>query len=173
MRTFHPLYRPDLAVAAFAELHRRRPSATLTLAGQDKGELQATRRLVDAAGLGAAVTFAGFLDRSAKAEAFAAHDLFLNTTRTDNAPVSLLEAAAHGLVVVSTPAGGIADLFTDGLDVLLAEDADALADAMEAVLDDPTLAERLSAAGRRLAESASWAQVGPRWHELLDDLIRP
>lgn len=170
MRTFHPLYRPELAVAAFAELHRRRPAATLTLAGQDKGELEATRRLVARSGLEDAVTFAGFLDPAGKAEAFAVHDLFLNTTRIDNAPVSLLEAAAHGLVVVSTPAGGIADLFSDGIDVLLAEDAAGLAGALEAVLDDPPLAARLSAAGRRLAESATWPHVGPRWHALLDDL---
>lgn len=170
MRTFHHLYRPDLAVAAFAALHRRRPEATLTLAGQDKGELDATRRLVAEAGLGDAVHFPGFLDPGAKAEAFATHDVFLNTTRVDNAPVSLLEAAAHGLIVVSTPAGGIGDLFTAGADVLLAEDADGLADAIDEVLDDPALAARLSAGGRVLAESAAWGHVGPLWHTLLRDL---
>lgn len=171
MRTFHPLYRPDLAVAAFSELHRRRPTATLTLAGQDKGELTATRHLVRTAGLDDAVRFPGFLDPEAKASAFATHDVFLNTTRTDNAPVSLLEAAAHGLVVISTPAGGIADLFTDGTDVLLAETAVGLAQAIESVLDDPALAARLSAGGRALAESATWGHVGPRWHTLLRDLV--
>lgn len=170
MRTFHPLYRPDLAVAAFAELRARRPDATLTMAGQDKGELDATRRLVVDRGLADAVTFVGFLDPAGKTQAFTTHDLFLNTTRTDNAPVSLLEAAAHGLVVVSTPAGGIADLFTDGTDVLLAQDAAGLADALSTVLDDASLAARLSAGGRSLAEAATWSHVGPLWHSLLGRL---
>jgi glycosyltransferase involved in cell wall biosynthesis len=103
--------------------------------------------------------------------AFAQHDVFLNTTRVDNAPVSLLEAAAHGLVVVSTPAGGITELFTDGVDALLAGDADGLAAAVSRVVDDPVLARRLSGAGLVLADSASWAQVGPVWHDLLDRLV--
>lgn len=172
MRTFHPLYRPDLAVEAFALLRARRPEATLTMAGQDKGAVTATRALVEARGLDSAVRFAGFLDPEAKVDAFARHDVFLNTTRTDNAPVSLLEAAAHGLVVVSTPAGGIADVFTDGQDVLFAADSGGLAAAVERLLDDPALAAKLSAAGRDLAVSATWAEAGPRWHELLDGLVR-
>lgn len=172
MRTFHPLYRPELAVEAFARLHAEVPTATLTMAGQDKGELDATRRRVDDAGLGAAVHFPGFLDPDAKVAAFASHDVFLNTTRTDNAPVSLLEAAAHGLVVVSTPAGGIGTLFTDGVDALLAPDAAGLAGAVARVLADDALAARLSAAGLALARTAEWADVGPRWHRLLAGVVR-
>ncbi|MCB1018128.1 MAG: glycosyltransferase family 4 protein [Acidimicrobiales bacterium] len=167
MRTFHPLYRPELAVDAFAALRRRRPEATLTLAGQDKGALTGTRHRLADEGLGDAVRLAGFLGPADKAAAFEAHDVFLNTTATDNAPVSLLEAAAHGLVVVTTPAGGIADLFTDGEDALFADDADGLAGQIDRLLDDQDLARRLSAAGQRLAEASTWAQVGPRWHALL------
>ena len=116
------------------------------------------------------MTFPGFLDPAAKARAFADHDVFLNTTRTDNAPVSLLEAAAHGLVVVSTPAGGIMALFADGTDALLAPDAPGLATAVERVLADDELTARLSAAGLALARSADWAEVGPRWHRLLAEV---
>ncbi|HMQ24526.1 MAG TPA: glycosyltransferase family 4 protein, partial [Acidimicrobiales bacterium] len=164
MRTFHPLYRPELAVETFARVRARHPDARLTLAGQDKGGLPAARSLVVAEGLDGSVDFPGFLDPAGKARAFADHDVFLNTTRVDNAPVSLLEAAAHGLVVVSTPAGGIVDLFHDGVDSLLAPDADGLADAIERVLTEPALAASLSAAALALARSADWAEDGPRWH---------
>lgn len=167
MRTFHPLYRPELAVETFARVRARHPDAHLTLAGQDKGGLEATRSRVVDAGIEDSVDFPGFLDPAAKARAFADHDVFLNTTRVDNAPVSLLEAAAHGLVVVSTPAGGIADLFDDGLDALLAPDAAGLAESIERVLTEPELAARLSAAALVLARGADWAEVGPRWHVLL------
>lgn len=170
MRTFHPLYRPELAVEVFARVRARHPDAHLTLAGQDKGELLATQSLVAATGLDGSVDFPGFLDPEGKARAFADHDVFLNTTRVDNAPVSLLEAAAHGLVVVSTPAGGIVDLFHDGVDALLAPDADGLADAVEQALTEPQVAARLSAAALALARSADWAEVGPRWHRLLAEV---
>ncbi len=170
MRTFHPLYRPELAIDAFTRVHAAVPTATLTMAGQDKGGLAVARRAVDAAGLGAAVRFPGFLDPAGKAQAFADHDVFLNTTRTDNAPVSLLEAAAHGLVVVSTPAGGITELFHDGVDALLAPDAAGLATAIGRVLDDGALATRLSAGGLALARAAEWGEVGPRWHRLLAEV---
>lgn len=170
MRTFHPLYRPELAVETFARVRARHADARLTLAGQDKGELGATRSLVAAAGLDGSVDFPGFLDAAGKTRAFADHDVFLNTTRVDNAPVSLLEAAAHGLVVVSTPAGGIVDLFDDGVDALLAPDADGLADSIERVLTEPEVAARLSAAALALARSADWAEVGPHWHHLLAEV---
>lgn len=170
MRTFHPLYRPELAVDAFARVRAAVPDATLTMAGQDKGGVEAARRAVADAGLGDAVHFPGFLDPAGKAEAFADHDVFLNTTRTDNAPVSLLEAAAHGLVVVSTPAGGITELFHDGEDALLAPDAPGLAAAVGRVLGDDGLAARLSAGGLALARTAEWGEVGPRWRRLLSEL---
>jgi len=168
MRTFHPLYRPTLAVEVLAGIRQSHPEVTLTMAGQDKGQLEATRRLVDRRGLHDAVRFAGFLDAAGKAQAFADHDVFLNTTSTDNAPVSLLEAAAHGLVIVSTPAGGITELFTDEVDALLAPDADGLATRVARVLDDPALAARLSGAGLAVAQTADWGHVGPLWHRLLD-----
>jgi glycosyltransferase involved in cell wall biosynthesis len=170
MRTFHDLYRPELAVEVLDRLDPEASGIRLTMAGQDKGELAQTRQAVADRRLDPYVRFAGFLDPTAKAEAFAGHDLFLNTSRTDNAPVSLLEAAAAGLVVVSTPVGGIAELFTDGRDALLADDAAGLANAVRRVLGDAALARSVSVAGMALGQSASWHEVGPRWHRLLADV---
>lgn len=170
MRTFHPLYQPALAVEVVDVLRELVPGVVLTMAGQDKGELEATRELVQRLGLQDHVRFVGFLDDARKAQAFAENDLFINTTRTDNAPVSLLEAAAHGLPIVSTPAGGITDLFTEGDDALLASSAAGLAGAVARLLADPVLTERLSGAGIALAANATWPNVGPQWHRLLHEI---
>jgi glycosyltransferase involved in cell wall biosynthesis len=169
MRTFHELYRPDLAVRTLALVRRSHPGATLTLAGQDKGLLGETRRLAAELGLEGAVRFAGFLDAEGKRREFAEHDVFLNTNRVDNAPVSVLEAAAFGLPVVSTNVGGIPHLLRDGDEALLVPegDAGALASAVCRLLDEPGLAGRLSAAGRDVAERSAWARVRPLWEELL------
>jgi colanic acid/amylovoran biosynthesis glycosyltransferase len=66
-------------------------------------------------------------------------------------PQLLMEAMACGLPAVSTRIVGIPDLVLDGETGLLVEPRDpkALADALERLLADPALAERLAAAGRR------------------------
>lgn len=172
MRTFHELYRPDLALRALALVRRSRPDASLTLAGQDKGLLGETRRLATELGLDRAVRFAGFLDAAAKRREFAAHDIFLNTNRVDNAPVSVLEAAAFGLPVVSTNVGGIPHLLRPEQEALLVPegDAEALAAAVCRLLEEPGLAARLSMAGREVAERSSWPRVRPLWEELLAEM---
>jgi glycosyltransferase involved in cell wall biosynthesis len=172
MRTFHELYRPDLALHTLALVRRGHPDATLTLAGQDKGLLDETRRLAAELGLGDAVRFAGFLDFEGKRREFAEHDVFLNTNRVDNAPVSVLEAAAFGLPVVSTNVGGIPHLLRSGEEALLVPegDAEAMASAVLRLLDEPGLAARLSTAGREVAERSSWPRVWPLWEELLAEV---
>lgn len=172
MRTFHELYRPDLALEALALLRRDRPDATLTMAGQDKGLLEETRRRAAAMGLGDAVRFAGFLDAEGKRREMPRHDVFLNTNRVDNAPVSVLEAAAFGLPVVATNVGGLPHLLRDGEEALLVPegDAPALAAAVRRLLDEPGLAARLSAAGREVAERSSWPRVRPLWEGLLREV---
>jgi L-malate glycosyltransferase len=174
MRTFHALYRPDLALHALALLRRTHPDATLTLAGQDKGLLGETRRLAMELELDEAVRFAGFLDAEGKRREFARHDVFLNTNRVDNAPVSVLEAAAFGLPVVSTDVGGIPHLLRHGEEALLVPegDAEAMTEAVRRLLDEPGLAARLSAAGRAVAGRSAWPSVRPLWEALFRDLVR-
>jgi glycosyltransferase involved in cell wall biosynthesis len=173
MRTFHELYRPDLALQALTLVRRTHPDATLTLAGQDKGLLTETRRLATDLGLDGSVRFAGFLDAEGKRREFAQHDVFLNTNRVDNAPVSVLEAAAFGLPVVSTDVGGIPYLLRNGEEALLVPEgeAEALALSVSRLLDEPDLAARLSAAGREVAERSSWPRVRPLWEELLEEVV--
>lgn len=169
MRTFHEVYRPDLALEVLARLRETHPEATLTLAGQDRGLLGETRRLAAEMGLNGAVRFAGFLDAEDKRREFSGHDVFLNTNRVDNAPVSVLEAAACGLPVVSTEVGGIPYLLRNEEQALLVPEgnAEAMAGAVRRLLDQPALAARLSAAGRQVAERSAWERVRPAWEEVL------
>ncbi len=173
MRTFHDLYQPQLALRTLALLRETHPQATLTMAGQDKGLLAETRRLAAELGLALgndpAVRFPGLLDAEGKRREFAAADVFLNTNQVDNAPVSVLEAAAFGLPVVSTDVGGIPHLLRHGEEALLVPpgNADALVTSVRRLLDEPGLAGRLSAAGRQVAQRSAWPQVQPLWRQLL------
>lgn len=169
MRAFHPIYRPDLALEAFARLRGEIPEACLTMAGQDKGLLVDTKRRAVERRVADGVCFPGFLGPEAKYEAFADHDIFLSTNAIDNAPVSVLEAAASGLVVVGMDAGGLGALLVDGESVLLVApgDADAMAAAVGRVLGDRTLSARLSIGAERAAQPSSRDGVTRSWLDLL------
>lgn len=172
MRTFHPIYRPTMAIEALARLRRETPEATLTMAGRDRGALAATRRRAAALGVAEAVHFAGFLDLAGKQQALASHDVFLNTNQVDNAPVSVIEAAACGLPVVSTDVGGMRYLVRHEESALLVadDDADAMAGAVARLLDEPPLTAHLSAAGRQVAARCDAPLVSRSWLRLFADL---
>ena len=167
MRTFHEAYNPEMAVDVLVDLKRSMPEATLTMAGQEKGLLESVRKASLKSGID--VRFAGFLNNDGKQREFASHDIFLNTNRIDNMPVSLLEAASFGLPIVSTDVGGIPDVFVHEETALLvgSDDAPAMADAVRRLLNDPDLCAHLSENARRLAESCSWSVLRHRWHDVL------
>ncbi len=174
MRAFHPLYDPALALHVLHRVRRVYPDATLVMAGQEKGLGPSVQAEARALGLTGAVRFAGFLDHPGKIREGCAADVFLNTNRIDNAPVSVIEAAAMGLPIVATDVGGLRHLVRDGETALLvpAGDADAMATAVLRMLADPVLAGRLSANGRALAHRSAWSSVAPQWDQLFDEFAR-
>lgn len=170
MRTFHLIYNPLLAIEALALLHETHPEASLTMAGQEKGMLGDCVRRTHELGLDGSVDFPGYLDEERKRDAFAAHDLFLNTNDVDNTPVSVLEAAGAGLPVVATAVGGLPFLLEDQRSALLVPPGDpaAMAEAVRRLLDDDDLAESLSLNGHRRATESDWTSVGPKWSATLE-----
>jgi L-malate glycosyltransferase len=172
MRTFHPAYRPELALDVLRRVMETQPRATLTMAGPDEGVRRQVERQAREMGLAHAVHFPGILRGAAKAAALADHDVLLNTNRVDSQPTTLLEAAASGLPIVSTSVGGIPDLVRDREEALLptADDPQALAAAVVELLTHPELAADLTRKARRLAERFSWQEIGTRWRQALAEV---
>jgi glycosyltransferase involved in cell wall biosynthesis len=173
MRSFHPVYNPLMAIRVLARLRSTMPTASLVMAGQDKGLEFETRRLAEELGLNGAVHFPGFLDTAAKVKEGDAADIYINTNHVDNMPVTVVEACAMGLPVVATAVGGVPDLLTDGETGLLVPDNDdqAMTAAIQRLLNDPALAMRLSTNGRQLAERSSWEQVRPLWERIFAEVM--
>jgi len=168
MRTFQDIYHPEMAVETLDALRDEYPQMMLTMAGQEKGRLDVVKALVRQKGLADRVQFAGFLDMRGKQQAFVEHDIYLNTNRVDNMPVSVVEAAAFGLPIVATEVGGIPHLLKHEQTALFVADGDAagMATATRRLLVEPGLAGRLSRNGRSLAETCSWPQVKEQWAQL-------
>ncbi len=173
MRAFHKVYHPEMALEVLATLQETYPDATLTMAGQDNGLLVRVKQLVEHEGLNGGVRFVGFLDMAGKRQEFASHDIFLNTNRVDNMPVSVVEAAAFGLPIVSTAVGGIPYLLQHEETALLVEDGDTagMTEAVQRLLREPDLAARMSTNARQLAETCAWLQVRAQWETLFERIL--
>lgn len=174
MRTFHPIYNPEMAVRVLERLRVEFRDVRLVMAGPDETCLGEIRRLVEGRELQSQISFPGFLDLPMKVRLAGEQDIYLNTSRIDNMPVTVLEMGALGLPVVATRVGGVADILSDGVNGLLAPDDDdwAMAEAVKRLLGKPALAERLSGAGRELAESCAWEKVQAQWEWMIGELSR-
>ena len=176
VRAFRAVYRPDVAVRTVAALRERGIEAHLTMVGPERdGALARTRRLAAEESVADLISFLGLCTRRQVAEMEAEADVFLNTTSVDNTPLSVIEAMAGGLIVVSSAVGGLPDLLEDGRDALLVPEQEtgddlavAFATAIQRVVETPALASRLSEAARTKAQSFDLAVVGARWAHLLD-----
>lgn len=174
MRSFHPIYNPQMALKAFELVKQKNPDATLVMAGVDKGLESSIKDLSRDLGLSDSMHFPGFLDDRSKIREFSEADIYLNTNRIDNMPVSIVEACAAGLPVVATDVGGVSHLITNELNGLLVADNDPqeMASTIERLLADPDLTERLSRNGRLLAERSDWNNVRDAWEDLFADVLK-
>lgn len=171
MRTFEDLYNPVLALRTLARVRAVHPGASLVLAGQDAPFRAVVEAKARELGLADAVRMPGFLDAAGKQREAAAADIFLNTPRIDNRPVTVVEAGAFGLPIVTTDVGGMRDLVSHERDALFVPDDDdhAMADAVLRLVAEPALAETLSRSGRALAERSAIEQILPRWAQIFDE----
>jgi glycosyltransferase involved in cell wall biosynthesis len=171
LRSFHHIYNPILAPRVVAKLSEQFPDTSLTMIGGDRGDgaLEETQRLAHRLGVADRITFTGAIPKHDVARYLAESDIFLNTTTVDNTPVSVIEALATGLCVVSTAVGGVPYLVEDGTTALLvpSDDDEAMAHAVARLLTQSDLAKSLSLNGRAVAESFDWSIALPAWKKLL------
>jgi glycosyltransferase involved in cell wall biosynthesis len=105
---------------------------------------------------------------------YATADLFTLPSRMENFPLVLLEAMASGLPVAATAVGGVPELVVHGETGLLVppNDPDALADAINDLLDDPEEMEEMGARGRQLvSDHYTWDRVAERIAGYLRDML--
>lgn len=168
VRAFASIYNPEMAVKVLQQLQEKHPSASLTMVGPDKdGSLQTTKAF--AKSIGVAVNFTGQLSKEDWWQLASEHDVFINTTHFDNTPISVMEAMALGLPVVSTDVGGIPYLLTDKENALLVPDNDdkTMTEAILDLLNDEIKANQLSKNARIFIEQMDWQVVKQSWISLL------
>ena len=162
-RNLEPYYRVDNTLEAFALLKARHPEATLTVAGYGSQE-DRLRRLAASFRIDG-IRFVGRVEPLEMPDLYDEADIFVNSSVVDNQPVSLLEAFAAGLSVVSTGTGDIVAMVHDGETGLIVpqDDPVAMAKAVAMLLEHPDRAGQMARRAREEAERCTWSQVRATW----------
>jgi glycosyltransferase involved in cell wall biosynthesis len=139
---------------AFDELRRQRPLKLTIVGGSDRKtgvEKEWTDRIRDSQFAGD-ITMTGMLEFGQPLfDLYKSHDVYVLPSLSEGTPRTLVEARALGCPVVASRVGGIPSSVMDGSDGLLVPPRDpvALAAAIERVLDDAPLRQRLIEEGLR------------------------
>ncbi len=169
VRSFASIYNPMMAIEVASKIQKHYPESILCMVGPDKENLVEQCQHY-ANSLHTNVLFTGKLSKEQWIELSKEYNVFINTTHFDNTPVSVIEAMALGLPIVSTNVGGIPYLLNDTSDALLVSDGDSeqMFVAIERLFKDSTLRNALILNARTKAESFDWKQVRQKWFEILN-----
>ena len=169
VRSFSKIYNPQLAVKILKSLHDEGYNASLCMVGPDKdGSLQRVKAFADS--LNVDVVFKGKLTKTEWVDLSINYNIFINTTNFDNMPVSVIEAMALGLPIVSTNVGGMPFLIKSQHEGLLVEpnDAKGFADAIKDIMSNPEKANKLALEARKKAETFDWQKIKHQWVSLIE-----
>ncbi|WP_417558575.1 glycosyltransferase family 4 protein [Mesoflavibacter zeaxanthinifaciens] len=170
VRSFSELYNPLLALEIVEMLKRKGMDVSLCMVGPDKdGSLKRCKKI--AAELQLPITFTGMLEKKEWIALSKDFDIFINTTNFDNMPLSVMEAMALGMPVVSTNVGGLPFLIENNVNGLLVppNNPEAFVNVIEAICSNDVKARELAKNARLRTEEFDWEKVKQRWIKLLND----
>lgn len=162
-RALEPDYDVATVLKACSLVQHRFPELSLVVVGEGS-QRPSLERLAERLRL-RDTTFVGAVEPNEMARIYDGADVMLNGSRVDSMPVSILEAFASGLPVVTTDAGGIPLLVgheQTGL-VVRTGDASGMAEAAARLLTDDRFASRLVSAARAESLAYTWASTRGRW----------
>lgn len=141
-------------IEAVAILRRRAVDARLRILGEgdDRPVLEAKIREL---GLQDFVSLAGACDEEVVRSALEESHVFVLASHAEPLGVVIMEAMAMGTPLVATAAGGVPEMIESGANGLLVpiQRPDEIVTAVLSIAQDPAVARRLGAAGRRTTES--------------------
>ena len=170
VRSFSEIYNPLLALEIVAILMKKRINVSLCMIGPDKdGSLEICK--TKAAELNLPISFPGMLQKEQWINLSKEYCIFINTTNSDNMPVSVMEAMALGLPVISTNVGGLPFLIENEVDGVLIppNNPEAFVKGIEDLCENPKKVQKITTKARFKMETFDWEKVKHSWIALLDN----
>lgn len=170
VRSFSEIYNPLLAINIVESLIKQGVVTSLCMVGPEVGGLlDECKSIVEEKNL--PVSFTGKLSKEEWITLSERYDIFINTTNFDNTPVSVIEAMALGLPIISTNVGGIPFLVDDNKTGILVNpnDESLFVEKIKYLLNSPLATVNLSVNARKLVETFDWEKVKTRWDTILSE----
>lgn len=172
VRSFSEVYNPKMALLLLSELKKIYPYATLLMIGgcNDGNEcFDGILLKAEELGLSDSIEFTGRLSKEEWIARSEECNIFINTTNADNQPVSLIEAMALGLPVISTNVGGIPYIISNGVDGMLVKpnDVNAMLACVCDLVNDVTLLNNITEKSIKRSQSFYSSTVKEEWVKLL------
>lgn len=171
VRALAEIYNPMLALQVVAVLKKQYPNIELCMVGPDKENMkQNLERKAIELDVMKHITFTGVMENITWHNLSKEFDIFINTTNADNMPVSILEAMALGLPVVSTSVGGMSYLIESDKDGILVapNNAAAMANAISAIIENEQKSMQIATVARKKVEQLDHSLVIKQWKALLN-----
>jgi glycosyltransferase involved in cell wall biosynthesis len=152
---------------AFGLLAKKKVDVRLTIAGSSASEAEV--RSCFAPELRDRVKVIPFVGREEIVGVYAAHDIFVFPSLVEGMPLTLLEAMATGMPVVTTNSCGMGDVVEDGVNGLLVPPADGekLAEAVQRLCQSAEMRRELGQAARETMRRYTWGQVAKKLEQVL------
>jgi glycosyltransferase involved in cell wall biosynthesis len=149
----------EYAIQAIAELTARGFRDLWLLVVGDGPCLAALRSQARESGLADRIVFSGFRVDIPLLQSVM--DIQVFPSLSEGSPLTMFEAMSMGKAIVATNVGGLGEILKDNETAILVEPADGvlLANAIERLLKDPALAEKLAHNGNRVAQQHDISQV--------------
>lgn len=168
LRAFAKIYNPSMAIEVLKELKKTYPKAILCMIGPDKdGTLDDVLQLINTYKLEDSVEITGVLSKEEWHEKSEDYDIFINTTNVDNTPISIIEAMALGLPIVSTNVGGLPYLIENNRDGILVDKNNSSAMTNKIIEIISKNNSSLAKKARIKAEFFDWSSVRNQWLNIL------
>ncbi|MGO8818049.1 MAG: glycosyltransferase family 4 protein [Terriglobia bacterium] len=165
-----PLKRPGAVLEAVQDLCSRGYSVEWWCVG-DGPERSHLEKTVQQEGLSAVVRFLGYRALGPSLlSLYREADIFVHSSMTEGVPHCLLEAMANSLPIVTTSAGGIPGVVTNGRNAVVVPpgNAGALADGVLRLLSDLPMAKRVSESAYHRAQDFHSAVLAERRRQLIE-----
>jgi glycosyltransferase involved in cell wall biosynthesis len=171
IRGFHEIYHPELAIEVVEKLKSNFPNIKLTMVGKDQGSKERCINMAIQNNLTLNISFPGYINNNELITFYNSHEVFLNTTHYESFGVSLIEAAACGIPIVSIKVGEIPYIWKHQQDILLSErDPDKIAEAITSLFNNKELYHRIAKAAMGKAQQYTWNNIGPKWNNILAEI---
>jgi len=149
------------------------PNSKFLIIGPNMGYKHKLVSKINKTGLNDSIIFTGPLVGNKLLEAYSAADVFVLPSYHEVMPLTILEALAAGIPVITTRLGGISEVISHQVTGFLVKYGDykKIAEYILRILREPNLKSKLIAAGKKIVNSFSWNNVVKKIISLYNSLI--